>query len=154
MQIRTLAKPNNWIALFILLAIAGCGGKKAVSPADVEQQAFDDLREKVGQVIEDPERKALVNAQVDELQRSYTDFMLAVTARRTEVRALNADYDATREQFHEYVEKYNNQILTDHGVLLKSHQALISATTPEEWADLQKADTKMMKKLISSLQAI
>lgn len=154
MQIRSLAKPNSWIALFVVLAIAGCGGKEAVSPSDIEQQAFDDLREKVGQVIEDPERRAVVNAEVDKLQTSYTAFRLAVTARRTEVRALNADYNATREQFHEYVERYNNQILTDHGVLLKSHQALISATTPEEWDELQKADSKMMKKLISSLQAI
>ena len=154
MKIRISAKPNNWIALFIVLAIAGCGGKEAVSPADIEQQAFDDLREKVSKVIEDPERRAVVNAEVDKLQISYTDFRLAVTARRTEVRTLNADYDATREQFHEFVEKYNNQILTDHGVLLKSHQALISATTPEEWDELQKADSKMMKKLISSLQAI
>ena len=154
MHIRKLAKPNSWIALFVVLAIAGCGGKEAVSPADIEQQAFDDLREKIGQVIEDPERRAVVNAEVDKLQISYTDFRLAVTARRTELRALNVDYDATREQFSEYVEKYNNQILTDHGVLLKSHQALISATTAEEWADLEKADSKMMKKLISSLQAI
>lgn len=154
MQVRISLKQNNWIALFIVLAIAGCGGKEAVSPADVEQQAFDDLRKKVGQVIEDPERRVLVNAEVDNLQKSYADFRLAVNARRTEVRILNADYDATREQFHEYVEKYNNGILTSQGVLLKSHQALISATTPEEWDDLQKADSKMMKKLISSLQAI
>jgi hypothetical protein len=67
---------------------------------------------------------------------------------------LNADYDATREKFQDYVQKFNAQVVSGHDKLFKSHMALIDATTEEEWEALAKADTKMMKKLISSIQAI
>ena len=85
------------ILMLFVLALAGCGGKEAVSPEDFEQQAFDDLRAEMADVIVDPERRAIMSGLADVLQRDFAELRIAVTVRRTELRKLNADYDATRE---------------------------------------------------------
>ena len=140
--------------LILAMTVAACGGKEAVAPEVVEQQAFDDLRTQIAEVIEDPDRQTKILALTDELQADFEIFQQAVTNRRLELRKLNADYDATREKFQDYVQRFNAQVVSGHDKLFKSHMALIEATTEEEWEALAKSDTKMMKKLISSIQAI
>ena len=142
------------LLLLIAVAMTACGGKDAVAPEEVDQQAFDDLREKIAEVIEDPQRQATITALADDLQSRLGDFRTAISDRRTELRILNADYDATKEQFMAYIEKYNAQIESSHESLMDSHLDLVKATTAEEWDKLTKADTKMMKNLINSIQSI
>jgi hypothetical protein len=153
-------KPEFWkrltyatpVLAFVLLS--ACGGKEAIPPVDIEQQAFDDLREKVVVVITDSDRQAKVSGLVDELQVDFESFRIAVTERRLELRKLNSDYDATREQFSEYVDRYNKQIMSSRDKVTESRLALIRATTPEEWDQLQNLETKIMKKLVESIHAI
>lgn len=140
--------------MLFVLALAGCGGKEAVSPEDFEQQAFDDLRAEMADVIVDPERRAIMSGLADVLQRDFAELRIAVTVRRTELRKLNANYDATREQFSEYIEKHDARIRASRERVTATHQSLVRATTVQEWDALQKADTKAMKELVSSLQSI
>jgi len=142
------------LPILALFLIAACGGKEPIAIEDVEQQAFDDLRAKIESVIPDPERQSIIIGLVDEVHVDYSELREAVVIRRAELRKLNADYDATREQFAAYIEKYDARIKLSREKVSASHQKLIRATTVEEWDALKKADTKTMKKLISSLQAI
>ena len=40
----------------IAYAFAGCGGKDAIAPIEVERQAFEDLRTEIRKAIDDPAR--------------------------------------------------------------------------------------------------
>ncbi len=142
------------VLMLIATALTACGGKEAVAPEDVEQQAFDDMREVIADVIADPARQAEVTALADDFQARLGEFRNAVADRRTVLRKLNSDYDATREQFIAYIEKYDAQIESTHKRLMDSHVALVRVTTAAEWDKLSKADTKMMKELINSIQSI
>jgi hypothetical protein len=154
MRLEFWKRLTSALPLLIFVTLTACGGKEAVAPADFEQQAFDDLREKIVTVIADSERQAAVSGLVDELQVDFANFRVAVTARRLELRKLNADYDATRDQFKQYVDRYNKEVMSNRDKVTQSRLALIGATTIEEWEQLQKLETNIMKKLVDSVQAI
>ena len=136
------------------LLLAGCGGKEAVAPEDVEQEAFNDLRSEVIDVVPDSQRQETILALVDDLQFALAELRKDVVVRRTELRKLNSDYDATREQFHDYVERYDAAIKHSREKATASRQTLVKETTVDEWDALKKAETKTMKKMISLLQSI
>ena len=142
------------LLLLPALLLAACAGKETVAPADAEQQAFDDLRAAVSEVIEDPAQQARLLNMVDEGHAEFTKLRTAVEVRRTELRTLNADYDATREQFREYVEKYDNQIKVARKLVTQSRLTLVQATTEQEWDALEKASNKAMKKMIRVIQSL
>lgn len=142
------------IALLLALSLSACGGKESVSPADVESEAFDDLRTEVREAITAPEHQAEVLAIVDGLQADFKDLSAAIQVRRSKMRGLNADYDATREQFSDYLQRYDGEIKTSHERFRTRRRALIASTTPEEWSDIGKTTTKSMKTLAQLLQTI
>ena len=136
------------------LLLAGCGGKEAVAPEEVEQAAFNDLRSKVIDVVPDPQQQETILGLVDVLQSDFSKLRKDVVVRRTELRKLNSDYDSTREQFHDYVERYDAEIKLSREKVTASHQKLLITTTVDEWDALKKADSKTMKKLVGLLQSI
>jgi len=138
----------------VLLVLAGCGGKEAVAPEDVEQEAFNDLRSEVIDVVSDSQRQETILALVDDVQIALAELRKDIVVRRTEVRKLNSDYDATREQFHDFVARYDAEIKQSREKLTASRRTLVKETTVDEWDALKKAETKTMKKMISLLQSI
>lgn len=143
----------NATLLFAFL-LSACSGKEAVAPETVGKVAFDDFREAIVEVIEDPERQATVLLLVDDYESDYANLMSAVKTQRTELRRLNADYDATREQFQSYYDKYMADIRSARKDATESRAAFVNSTTAEEWDALSKADSKTMKKLVSSIQSL
>ena len=141
-------------ALLLVLSLAACGGKDVLSAQDQQSQAFADLREAVTEAIPDEQRQAVVLQHVDQLQQDFGTLIDAVSVRRTELRHLNADYDATREQFREFIDRYDARIAAARVTVTARHVALVNATTPDEWESLRKADTKAMKKLVGTIQGI
>lgn len=77
-----------------------------------------------------------------------------VKAQRTELRRFNADYDASREQFEAFIDKYDRDISSARKKATESRMAFVRATTAEEWAALKKADAKAMKNMVSTTQEI
>jgi len=140
--------------LLSAVMLVACGGKDAVAPADEEQQAFDDFRDAIKEVIQAPDRQAEALGLVDEFQGEYEELWVAVKVRRTELRRLNADYDATREQFRAFVDKYDADIAAAHARALETRMAFVRSTTAEEWDALKKADTKAMKELVGIIHEI
>ena len=150
MMIRTA----RFMAAFSVFALlAACGGSPEAT-ADIERQAFDDMRAEVRAIIEDPQREEAVVTLVDRLQGHYENLRATAEARRKALRALNADYDATREQFTEFLDRYNAELAGNHKAFRDSHRALVDATTAEEWSALAKSNTKSMSRLAQSLSTI
>ena len=56
--------------LIVVATLAACGGSPTADEG-VEKQAFDDLREEVRTVIEDPERESVVVALVDSMEEQF-----------------------------------------------------------------------------------
>lgn len=139
--------------LFFLFLIAGCGG----TPPDadeVERQAFDDLREEVRLTIDDADREGAVLTIVDQLQVDFVNVRRLAEQRRESLRALNSNYDATREQFEELLDDFSRQREAGHARFREARKAFREATTTEEWARLEKASTKAMATLASRIGSI
>lgn len=141
------------IGLITLGMLFACGGSPT-SGGDVEKQAFDDMRAEVRRVIDDPEREASVVALVENLEEQYTVLRDTAATRRKALRELNADYDATRGQFAEFLDTHNAQLERSHKAFLESHRALIDATTAEEWSTLAKSNMKSMTELARRFASI
>jgi hypothetical protein len=140
-----------------LLAIAGsslmaCGGKN-VAPEEIEKQAFEDLRAQVRDIVDDATHEAEILVLIEQLQADFDTLRSAVVTRRADLRALNADYDATRKQFADLIERHGERVKLDHAQFMRSRQAFVSATTPDEWSAMGKANTKSMATLARSLQS-
>ena len=91
------------LATMLTFALAACGGKETLSVQNVEQQAFDDIRAEIRAVIGAPDREANAISLVDQLQQEYVVFRSLVEDRRFESRALNENYDTTREQGEKFL---------------------------------------------------
>ena len=157
---KKMMQPNNsrrtGISLPLLLALmlAACGGKDAVAPENVEKEAYEDLRAAIVEVIEDPDRQKEILDLVEDYEREFTKLREAVQVRRMELRHLNADYDATREQFHDFIEKYDAEVIIARKTVSESRRAFVESTTPEEWDSLMKVDSKAIKKMIGVIRGI
>lgn len=138
----------------LALMLAACGGKDAVAPENAEKEAYEDLRAAIVEVVEDPDRQKEILGLVREHQKDFTKLRESVQVRRTELRHLNADYDATLEQFHEYIEKYDAEIMIARKTASESRKAFVDATTPEEWDALMKVESKAMKKMVGIIRGI
>ena len=133
--------------------VSACGGSPS-TPEDVEQQAFEDMRAEVREIVEDPTRENSALALVDRLQSDYAQLRRLAQTSRLELRQLNADYDATPEQFADYLADYSAQLEQTHKQFRKTHRSLVEAMLAEEWDALSKSNTKSMATLAKSLVSI
>jgi len=138
----------------LALGIAACAGKDDVSAIDVEQQAFDDLRFAIREVIDDPLREMEALSLTNELIESLHHLRERVTERRRRVVALNENYDTSREEFEAFFDEIEVDIQANRVDAIESERALLAALTPEERKSLEKVQTKAMKAAISTIQSI
>ncbi len=152
--VHKLHRPGQHFVLVAAAALflAGCGGKDAVAPADVEEQAFEDLRTEVREAIDDPVREAEVLTVVDALSKDLVTLRESVSARNSRARELNADYDAQRADFEALFEQINAEIRSNQQSVTQTHYALLEVTTEEEWAQISKSRTKAMNAAISTIK--
>ena len=146
-------KLSGIVSLPTMAFILGCSGSPETAE-DIEKQAFDDMRAEVREIIDDPRREESVVALVDRLQEEYSTLRETAATRRKALRTLNADYDATREQFVEFLDKYNAELERSHKAFRDSYRELVEATTADEWSELAKSNTKSMGQLAKSMSAI
>jgi hypothetical protein len=143
-----------WLLIAIALAFSGCGGKDAVTPVDIEKQAWEDLRSDVHEVIADPQREAEAIKLVDALAEDLNAFREVLTKRHERVRELNANYDTTRAEFDAFLKQVSTEIQASQQRVSKRHRAFLAVTTTEEWSQLSKVRSKAMTAAVKSMQAI
>jgi len=148
----------EWKTVFlfavIALSCAGCASKDDVSPAEVEKQAFEDLRSEIRDVITDPGREGEALALVDSLEDDLGNLREKISTRRRRVRELNADYDTKRADFESFFDQVDEEIKSNKRQVSKKQRALFAITTPNERSAISKAHTKAMDAAIKSIQAI
>ena len=147
--------PRLILLSFVLTTLlTACGGKEAVAPADVQAEAFADLRAAVEGAIEDPSRETDVLALLDQVEADVATLRESLVERRAELRRLNANYDTTREELSTYAATMESRIQDNRRQLLEARGRLVAATTEDEWDAITKADTKAMKTIARSMQSL
>ena len=89
------------LGLLIVATFMAACSSEPVSPEDEQAAAFADLRTAVTGTVADEARQREVLAIVDSLENDGVELRTFLGRRREELRALNAVYEATREDFVE-----------------------------------------------------
>jgi len=140
--------------LAVIMLLVACSSGEPVSREDQQAAAFADLRSAVAETVADDDRQSDVLAIIDSLEKDVDDLRTLLVHRRTELRELNANYDATRGQFVEFASQMESRIQSGRRQALEQHLRLAAATTEEEWNSLSKAQTRAMKSVAQSVQGI
>ena len=142
-------------AIFVafIFGLSGCANNKA-TPAEIEQQAFDDLRTELREAIDDPGRAAAAVAVVDELEVDLADLRQRIEVRKQRVRALNADYYTPRAEFEAYLNQVAQEIRQNRNQVSDTYERFLAAVNADERAAIRKAQTQAMNAAIQSIQSI
>ena len=151
-MIRTSRLPAFYILITIIAFFTvGCAKTSSI---DKEVNAFDKLRTNVQEVVADPERAEQSQALVDELQQVFDDIKDSRIERRDRIRALNADYDASRAEFETLLDGIAQDRVADQERVSQTYRQLLEVITTEEWTKLAKSRDKAMQAAIKAMQAI
>ena len=153
-----ISKAISYSTYFLLLTtvilLSACGNSEPVSREDQQAAAFADLRLAISETVTDDGRRADVLAVIDSLEKDVDELRNLLVRRRTELRKLNANYDATREDFLEFAQQMETRIQNGRRQALEKHLRLAASMTPEEWASIEKAQTRAMRSIAGSVQGI
>ncbi len=140
------------LSVAIALVGAGCAKKKTETPIDVKKQAFIDLRQEIQTVISDPERagKAIeIAGEIEDTFDTITEHRVEANAK---IRALNADYDAPKEEFVALFSEIQKEMKSNKQRISELHRQMVDVTTAEELAKLAKSRSAAMTSVIESMQ--
>ena len=140
------------ISASILVGV-GCAGKDKPSPVDLEAQAFADLKTEIREVVSDPERAEKAIAITEELETSFDALREHLAKRSAKVQALNADYDAPKEDYIKLFKGIQKDVERNQQNISDLHRKLVEVTTTGEWADLKKLKNATMEAAITSIQS-
>jgi len=142
------------LVIVMVLSVTACAGNDKASAIDIEQEAFDDLRGEIREVIDDPLREMEALSLTDELIEALDQLRARVTERRRRLTALNANYDTTRENFEAFFDEVETDIQLHRVDAIESERALLHVLTDEERRKLEKVQTKAMRAATRSIQSI
>lgn len=145
---------THTLFLAVIMLLVACSSGEPVSREDQQAAAFADLRSAVAETVADDDRQSDVLAIIDSLEKDVDDLRTLLVHRRAKLRDLNANYDATREQFIEFANQMESRIQSGRRQALEQHLRLAAAMTEEEWNSLSKAQTRAMKSVAQSVQGI
>ena len=145
---------NIILSLVLMMLNIACSSSEPVSREDHRSAAFADLRSAITEIVTDQGRQADVVAVIDSLEKDVDELWDLLVRRRTELRKLNADYDATREEFLEFANQMESRIQNSRRQALQQHLRLAAAMTADEWAAIEKAQTRAMRSIAGSVQGI
>ena len=141
------------LCIVIASLVVACA-KDDVAPADVEKQAFEDLRTEIREAITDAAREAEAIRLVGVLEEDLAALRSSITARKARARELNASYDTPRAEFEAFLAKIEAEVRDNQQQVSKTHQALLANVTPEERSAIAKTHTKAMNTAIQTIQSI
>ena len=102
--------------------------------------------------IRDPDRAAKGVILVDQLEQIMIDAANDRKAHVDRIRALNADYDATEEDFRVMFREFNAKRSDRQARIIDINQQAKNLTTMKEWKALVKIEEKMVQKTLEAEQ--
>jgi hypothetical protein len=136
----------------LILILSGCANNKS-TPAEVEQQAFDDLRAEIRNVVDDQQRATAAVEIVDELEIDLADLRERIATRKRRVRELNSDYDTPRDEFEIYLNQVAGEVREHRNQMSDTYQRFLGLITEDERLAIGKAKTHAMNSAVHSIQS-
>ncbi|HID28824.1 MAG TPA: hypothetical protein EYP19_02330 [Desulfobacterales bacterium] len=140
--IRSFRLVNVFVVLGVILVMNGCA-HQPVSRGELRQRVLEEMRIYI-EKIPDPKRVEQLLVSVDALQQDLSELNRTVRKFRSDMRTLNVNYDATREDFCKIFDEYNMARKGKQRELLTSYRNMKELTTPSEWKSLAKLDEKAL----------
>jgi len=114
-----------------LIGLTACGGRQTT--AEKERAA----REKITEIVKDPQRQQLVLAQVDHWSALQTEKVQSEANFIARREALNANYAATKTEFQALQQQHTVEVQKLCSDFIAIRQAIIANTTEDEWKALR-----------------
>lgn len=134
------------VPVIVLAIVLGCAsGSKPVDPAAVQakvEASEAEFRDLANDTIEDRDRAATFIRLLDERDALIADHAGAVRRYAETMKALNADYDASRDDFERVARQYNSDRRLSQSRFVDLMSRMKAATTDKEWKKLSKFELK------------
>lgn len=121
------------LAGFLILPACASAPK---SQFDQARSSIDTISNRADHKIEDESLRTEVHERLRDFRDVVTRLEAIETDYRTELRRLNSDYTATRDEFESLFREYDTHRGQAREDLLRVRQGLASALTPELWQDV------------------
>ena len=135
-----------FVVLGLILLMNGCAHQQ-VSEEQSRQQMLEEMRAYL-EKIPDPDRRHQLLALMNTLEEDLAELSQAVDKFGADVQRLNANYDATKEDFHKIFDQFNTSRKRLQQEILASHYKMKELTTAKEWEDLADLEEQALSKII------
>ena len=103
--------------------------------------------------VDDPERARQAAALVREIEASFDAALDATIAHKAELRRLNADYDARRDDIDVVFAQMLESTRANQARIIEYRRRLLDVLTPEEWAAIDKARSGAVSAALRALKS-
>jgi hypothetical protein len=93
----------------LLLSLAGCGGKNTKSVYGPGHDWVNDMRERVQEQIDDPDKVADLLLVVDQVEETVIELDQNVMDYYTALTKLDKNYNSTRDEFQAVMDQFNKE---------------------------------------------
>lgn len=140
--------------LAMSLVVAGCSssGDKA-SHQDIQAKAFNDFKNQLALIVKDKSREGALLEIVDELELDVNQLLSVISKRRQGFEDLNANYNATREEFTVFFSAVNNNIQQQSKKVTTKYRRFQKILTSAEQKQLNKYNSDLIKSFVNLLKA-
>jgi hypothetical protein len=145
--------PSALLCIAVASILVACA-KDDVAPADIEKQAFEDLRAEIIEVITDPAREAEAIRLVGVLEEDLAALRTNIAARKKRAKELNANYDTPRAEFETFLAGIEAKVRDHKQRVSETHRALLASATKEERSAIKKMHSQAMSAAIKTIQSI
>ena len=129
----------------MLVLLAGCAGK---DKADSSAEWITQMRSKVSIVVEDPDRAEQIIGVFSGVEADLQKWGAYKGEYFMEMEALNADYDATPEEFRDLIGSYNVERSQIKRKMLDARLKIKGLSTRDEWQVLTTLDKTLFQQVL------
>ena len=116
--------------LSLLLLLAGCSGKEKMKTAD---DWLVEMRKVVHAEVSEPQRATAIIAELETLVTTLTQWQKSQVQFTAEFKALNANYDASRQEFQHLIEGNNSNRQQHEKRLWETRIRIRELSSEDEW---------------------
>ena len=135
-----------FVVLGLILLMNGCAHQQG-SEEQSRQQMLEEMRAYL-EKIPDPDRRESLLSLARSMKQDLSELRRAADAFGAQVKSLNANYDATKEDFHKLFTQFNASRKSLQQKILTSHFKMKEITAAEEWKDLADLEEEALSKII------
>ena len=116
--------------LSLMLLLAGCSGQEKMKTAD---DWLVEMRKVVHAEVSEPQRATAIIAELETLVTTLTQWQKSQVQFTAEFKALNANYDASRQEFQHLIEGNNSNRQQHEKRLWETRIRIRELSSEDEW---------------------